>query len=47
MLPGADRREIARNALAAGLEARLIEAGYGDEDVSNIARVVRESAGLD
>lgn len=34
-------------ALVSGLEAKLIEQGYGDEDVSNIARVVRESAGLD
>lgn len=32
--------------LVAGLEDRLIEQGYGDEDVSNIARAVRESAGL-
>ncbi len=33
-------------ALVAGLEAQLIEQGYGDEDVSNVARTVRESAGL-
>lgn len=33
--------------LVAGLEARLIEQGYGDEDVSNIARTVREGAGLE
>ncbi len=29
------------------LETGLIARGYGDEDVSNIARVVREQAGLD
>jgi len=29
------------------LETGLIKRGYGDEDVSNIARAVRESAGLD
>ena len=29
------------------LETSLIKRGYGDEDVSNIARVVREGAGLD
>ncbi len=29
------------------LETSLIKRGYGDEDVSNIARVVREQAGLD
>ena len=34
-------------ALVAGLEAKLIEQGYGDEDVSNVARAVRESAGLE
>lgn len=28
------------------LETSLIKRGYGDEDVSNIARVVRENAGL-
>ena len=33
--------------LVAGLEARLIEQGYGDEDVSNVARAVRASAGLE
>ncbi len=30
-------------ALVAGLEAELIEAGYGEEDVSNIARAVKRS----
>ena len=34
-------------ALVAQLETGLIKRGYGDEDVSNIARAVRESAGLD
>ncbi len=29
------------------LETSLVKRGYGDEDVSNIARVVREQAGLD
>ena len=29
------------------LETSLVKRGYGDEDVSNIARVVREGAGLD
>lgn len=29
------------------LETSLIKRGYGDEDVSNIARVVRENAGLE
>jgi len=29
------------------LETSLIQRGYGDEDVSNIARIVREQAGLD
>jgi 3-hydroxyisobutyrate dehydrogenase len=29
------------------LETGLIKRGYGDEDVSNIARAVREAAGLD
>lgn len=29
------------------LETSLIRRGYGDEDVSNIARIVREQAGLD
>ncbi len=34
-------------ALVEQLETGLIKRGYGDEDVSNIARAVRESAGLD
>jgi 3-hydroxyisobutyrate dehydrogenase len=29
------------------LETSLVKRGYGDEDVSNVARVVREQAGLD
>lgn len=29
------------------LETGLIARGYGDEDVSNLARTVREAAGLD
>jgi 3-hydroxyisobutyrate dehydrogenase len=29
------------------LETSLVKRGYGDEDVSNIARIVREQAGLD
>ncbi len=29
------------------LETGLVKRGYGDEDVSNIARAVREAAGLD
>ena len=29
------------------LETSLVQRGYGDEDVSNIARIVREGAGLD
>src|SRR5690606_11647383 len=29
------------------LEAGLVGRGYGDEDVSNVARVVRELAGID
>ena len=33
--------------LVAGLEAKLIKQGYGDEDVSNVARAVRASAGLE
>ena len=33
-------------ALVEQLETGLIKRGYGDEDVSNIARAVRESAGL-
>lgn len=33
--------------LVEGLEADLIERGYGNEDVSNIARAVRKGAGLD
>jgi 3-hydroxyisobutyrate dehydrogenase len=28
------------------LETGLVKRGYGDEDVSNIARAVREAAGL-
>ncbi|MEJ2668416.1 MAG: NAD-binding protein, partial [Deinococcales bacterium] len=28
------------------LETSLVKRGYGDEDVSNIARIVREQAGL-
>ncbi len=34
-------------ALVEQLETGLIKRGYGDEDVSNIARAVRENAGLD
>jgi 3-hydroxyisobutyrate dehydrogenase len=34
-------------ALVEQLETGLIKRGYGDEDVSNLARAVRESAGLD
>lgn len=34
-------------ALVEQLETGLVGRGYGDEDVSNIARAVRESAGLD
>lgn len=34
-------------ALVEQLETSLIKRGYGDEDVSNIARIVREQAGLD
>lgn len=34
-------------AYVAQLEAGLVGRGYGDEDVSNIARAVREQAGLD
>lgn len=34
-------------ALVEQLETGLIKRGYGDEDVSNIARAVRESAGLE
>ena len=34
-------------AYVAQIEAGLIKRGYGDEDVSAIARVVREQAGLD
>ena len=33
-------------ALVEQLETGLIKRGYGDEDVSNIARAVRESAGI-
>jgi 3-hydroxyisobutyrate dehydrogenase len=29
------------------LETALIDAGYGDEDMSNLARTVRRAAGLD
>jgi 3-hydroxyisobutyrate dehydrogenase len=29
------------------IETGLIRRGYGDEDVSNIARVAREAAGID
>lgn len=35
------------SALVEQLETGLVGRGYGDEDVSNIARAVRESAGLD
>lgn len=31
----------------AEVEERLVERGHGDEDVSNVARVARESAGID
>lgn len=34
-------------ALVEQLETSLIKRGYGDEDVSNIARIVREQAGLE
>lgn len=34
-------------ALVEQLEVSLIKRGYGDEDVSNIARIIREQAGLD
>ena len=34
-------------AYVAQLEAGLVGRGYGDEDVSNIARAVREAAGLE
>ena len=34
-------------ALVEQLETGLVGRGYGDEDMSNIARAVRESAGLD
>ena len=34
-------------ALVEQLETGLIKRGYGDEDVSNIARAVRESAGIE
>jgi 3-hydroxyisobutyrate dehydrogenase len=33
-------------ALVEQLETSLIKRGYGDEDVSNIARIVREQAGI-
>ena len=34
-------------AYVAQLESGLVGRGYGDEDVSNVARVVREMAGID
>jgi 3-hydroxyisobutyrate dehydrogenase len=34
-------------AYVAQLETGLVKRGHGDEDVSAIARVVREQAGLD
>jgi 3-hydroxyisobutyrate dehydrogenase len=34
-------------AYVAQLESSLVKRGFGDEDVSNIARIVREQAGLD
>jgi len=33
-------------ALAAQLENGLVARGFGDEDMSNLARVVREESGL-
>ena len=34
-------------ALAAQLENGLVARGYGDEDMSNLARTIREMSGLD
>lgn len=34
-------------ALAAQLENGLVARGHGDEDMSNLARVIREQSGLD
>ena len=34
-------------ALVAQLEAGLIARGHGDEDMSNVARTIRELSGLD
>jgi 3-hydroxyisobutyrate dehydrogenase-like beta-hydroxyacid dehydrogenase len=34
-------------ALAAQLEAGLVARGYGDEDMSNLARAIRSLSGLD
>jgi 3-hydroxyisobutyrate dehydrogenase len=33
-------------ALVEQMEVSLVKRGFGDEDVSNIARIVREQAGL-
>jgi 3-hydroxyisobutyrate dehydrogenase len=35
------------SALCAALESGLVARGYGDEDVSNVARAIRSLSGLD
>ena len=35
------------SALCAALESGIVARGYGDEDVSNVARAIRSLSGLD
>jgi 3-hydroxyisobutyrate dehydrogenase len=46
-LAGAVGASLPVSALAAQLEAGLVARGYGDEDMSNLARAIRSLSGLE
>ena len=45
--PGRPGATLPVRALAAQLEAGLVARGYGDEDMSNLARAIRSLSGLE